>query len=1537
MKRIVFILLLWLNIIPLFTSAISRMSEAPAMKTEVVSASAIVWFDLTEDFYGPAVVDDPSGCPTDTVLTAAPGNCTANFVFTNPLNPSTLVPLLQQSGLPSGSDFPPGVTVNTFVETPENVYFSENFNDNSQGWLLGPEWQIGAALPSNCSSAPILGHDPEFDHSPDGLNGVAGVNIGGCAGTSIHADYFLTSPAFDLSAAPGIVMMEFFRHLHSDYPPFMTNKVEVFDGSAWVSIWTGPAPGNVINDTDWLFQSFDVTAYKNANFRIRFGMAIGAAGAFSSPSWSIDDVKVFTPMSGYSCSFSVQVNPSDTIPPDIVCPPQINVTTLPGLCHADSSILVSPVVNENCTSFDLSNNAPMIFPSGVTSVIYTATDENNNTASCTVDVVVSDIEAPHITCSPTVELFTSGCAPVANPGLNPPVVNLENCSVLSISGNAPSLFTPGNTTVTWMVTDASFNVALCEQTVMVTDTSNSSLTAVCPSDTVIYSNGQYCGTFYSYPAPYVEINCQQVPLALQSGFSSGSLFPVGTTTVTYAGIEPVFEEDFSDNSAGWTLDQDWQIGPATISFCNSCPGNDPSTDHSSTTDNGIAGVLIGSCTGNFQHAFFFLTSPIIDLSAVPGNLQLEFWKHLHSDYAPFMKNKVEVFNGSTWVELYTSPAGICENDLDWSQMSYDITPYKNSAFRLRIGYSVEAAGSFLSGGWSVDDVKIFSPVSNSCSFTVQVIEQDSIPPVIECPLEDYLVASTGDCAAPDFLMVPVLATEPCGLSVLVTNDASPMLPVGLNIVTWTATDPSGNTASCSVNVFVLDTEAPTVICPPTDTLYAPPGSCEVLGYVPVPPVVTDNCSGGLTIVADPAVGNFQVGLNNIYWTATDAYGNIGFCYQEIFVIGDTTDVGFVQNCHPDTVIISTPGLSCDQQFFYIAPQYYQGCLSHPMLQITGLSSGSIFPAGTTTNTFVYPPLSATPVFAEDFSDNSAGWITNGSWQIGPAIESFCADFCAGDDPSLDHTPGSDNGLAGMFIGACVVTQQSMQYLVSPVIDISGLSGVQILEVWRHLHADADPAMVHTIDVFDGVQWVQIFNSAGQNCINDPDWIQFKYNVSPYANAQFRVRFGAFADVSLFNLSGSWSLDDISITNYIVDSASACVFTVTVDTNHVWFADNDGDGYGNASVSVVACVPPLDYVLQSGDCNDSSFAVNPDAVEICGNGIDDDCVGGDLVCPTSVPLTVRLFIEGFYLGGSAMAPVLYNNGLSTNPLDCDSVVVELRDPISPGTVLYAETTMLHVDGYASISAPISMVGSSVYLVVKHRNAIETWSKLPVMISGAGATHDFTSALITVTDIDGNIYPTVQIGSQRWMASNLKTSRYANGDLITTGLTPFAWFTTTGGAYTIDDQDPLLNYDSLYGKLYNWYAVADPRGLCPAGWHVPDDADWQLMEFNLGMPVSELNLSSSVRGVAENIGGNMKAVSQLWPPFDSGATNSSGFSGLPGGYTNGFTFDSVGIEGFWWTSSPDSISESMFRALIINPGVYRGPLGNYRGLSVRCVQN
>jgi uncharacterized protein (TIGR02145 family) len=151
---------------------------------------------------------------------------------------------------------------------------------------------------------------------------------------------------------------------------------------------------------------------------------------------------------------------------------------------------------------------------------------------------------------------------------------------------------------------------------------------------------------------------------------------------------------------------------------------------------------------------------------------------------------------------------------------------------------------------------------------------------------------------------------------------------------------------------------------------------------------------------------------------------------------------------------------------------------------------------------------------------------------------------------------------------------------------------------------------------------------------------------------------------------------------------------------------------------------------------------------------------------------------------------------------------------------------------------------------------------------GNEHSFTTTgslanCGTVTDIDGNVYNTVTIGTQCWMAENLKTTRYNDGTAILTGLSNADWQITTSGAYAIYNNDPANN--TTYGKLYNIYAVKTNK-LAPAGWHVPTYTEWTTLTTYLG--------GEAVAG------GKMKATT-LWSSPNTGATNSSGFTGLPAG--------------------------------------------------------
>jgi uncharacterized protein (TIGR02145 family) len=219
--------------------------------------------------------------------------------------------------------------------------------------------------------------------------------------------------------------------------------------------------------------------------------------------------------------------------------------------------------------------------------------------------------------------------------------------------------------------------------------------------------------------------------------------------------------------------------------------------------------------------------------------------------------------------------------------------------------------------------------------------------------------------------------------------------------------------------------------------------------------------------------------------------------------------------------------------------------------------------------------------------------------------------------------------------------------------------------------------------------------------------------------------------------------------------------------------------------------------------------------------------------------------------------------------------------------------------------------------------------PVTNPETEQVNESEAELESVRDIDNNLYQIVKIGSQYWFKSNLKVSRYNNGDNISSSLSNSAWANTTSGAYAIYNNDPVN--DGLYGKLYNHYAVTDSRGLCPTGWHVPSDAEWTTLANHVG--------ESSVAG------GALKSTATQptpggWASPNAGATNSSGFTASPGGFrypTGGFGY--MTDDGRWWSSSSSFSGSYAWSRNLINDfsGINRNYYSRASGYSVRCCRD
>jgi uncharacterized protein (TIGR02145 family) len=202
--------------------------------------------------------------------------------------------------------------------------------------------------------------------------------------------------------------------------------------------------------------------------------------------------------------------------------------------------------------------------------------------------------------------------------------------------------------------------------------------------------------------------------------------------------------------------------------------------------------------------------------------------------------------------------------------------------------------------------------------------------------------------------------------------------------------------------------------------------------------------------------------------------------------------------------------------------------------------------------------------------------------------------------------------------------------------------------------------------------------------------------------------------------------------------------------------------------------------------------------------------------------------------------------------------------------------------------------------------------------------------SVKDQDGNEYKTINIGSQTWMAENLRTTKYRNGDKIPEVADKDKWLNLNSGAYINYDDTKSLDSIATYGRLYNWAAVIDARNIAPHGWHVPTYNEWKILETFLG----------------DSIAGNqLKESGTLhWKAPNKGATNETGFTALGCGYlykyAGVFDFHHRRIEGGWWTASEDSSNTCC--AFHFTMGYNYPMLGGcwctkHDGYSIRCVKD
>ncbi|HRI26987.1 MAG TPA: HYR domain-containing protein [Chitinophagales bacterium] len=675
-----------------------------------------------------------------------------------------------------------------------------------------------------------------------------------------------------------------------------------------------------------------------------------------------------------TCSFTITV--TDTQLPVITnCPIGAIVNNTAGLCGANVN-WIAPTASDNCPGVTLTaTNAPgSFFGAGTTTVVYTATDAANNTATCSFNITVNDTQAPNVVCPNNIVTGNTAGLCSATVTWAAPLAS-DNCpGFITLSPSVPSgsSFNVGTTTVTITASDVAGNSATCSFTVTVNDTQAPSI--VCPTPINTTTTGA-CTATVTWAAPLVSDNCPGFT-AVSVTNPSGSAFAVGTTTVVYTAT------DVSNNSAtcSFTVTVTDNQAPAitcpTVAPVNAGVGLCSafvSIPVPNATDNcGITGLTNSQTGTNNAGGTYAVGTTLVTYTATDasGNTATCSFNVTVTDNQPPV---------ITCPNSVTVPAalGVCTANVTI------LVPFTNDncgvlgVVNTKTGTN-NASGSYILGTTTVTYTVIDNAANTAtCSFTVTV--NDTQAPTITCPSVSATPAAAGLCSANVTIPIPT-TNDNCSVALVVnnktgTNNASGVYNLGTTTVVYTVTDGSGNTASCSFNVTVTDTQAPVITCPAPVTTNTLSGSCAALVTIPLA-TATDNCSV-VSITNNQtglpsASGIYNLGVTTVIYTATDGSGNTGTCSFTV-TVNDTQAPAIT--CPSSISLPANPG-SCNRVVTWTVPTATDNCSITSVN--SSLPSGSTFSVGSTTVTYTATDGSsntATCSFVVNITDTQAPTVS----------------------------------------------------------------------------------------------------------------------------------------------------------------------------------------------------------------------------------------------------------------------------------------------------------------------------------------------------------------------------------------------------------------------------------------------------------------------------------------------------------------------------------------------------------------------------------
>ncbi|MEM6345238.1 MAG: HYR domain-containing protein [Bacteroidota bacterium] len=676
----------------------------------------------------------------------------------------------------------------------------------------------------------------------------------------------------------------------------------------------------------------------------------GLASGAQFPVGTTTNTFVVTDASGNTATCSFDVTVEDNQSPSIICPPDLVVNNDPGICGAVINY-TPPMGVDNCP---LPANATQLtsgpapgatFPVGITTVEYTVTDAVGQTAVCTFDVTVNDNENPVFTGCPnniTVGNDLGACG--ANVNWIPPVGS-DNCSATITASHNPGDFFPvGTTVVSYTATDAAGNVGVCTFNVTVNDTELPTIT--CPANIVVGTDPGQCDAVVNYSVTGND-NCPGFNISQTAGLASGATFPLGATTVTYE------ITDAAGNTANcsFIVTVNDTENPALTCPANITVNNTPGLCEAVVTY--AAPVGTDNCPGVSTALFNGLASG----SAFPVGVNTVTYRA--TDAAG---NTTDCFFTVTVIDnedptivcsipvLQTADPGVCGANVTFSApVTADNCPGEGVSLISGI-----PNGGFFPVGTTTNTYRVTDASGNTadCSFTITITDDED--PVVTCPADIVQSNDAGVCEANVTVPNPTITDNCPGPFTITndynnTNDASDIYPVGITTVTFTITDPAGNTTTCSMNVTVEDTENPTILCPFPSQIALNGAGIVDLSQLPFFNQSVDNC-GPVTISFAPKTiyDCSDAGTTTVITiTATDGAGNTNSCITALTVVDNVSPT---VNCPANITTPVDPGL-CSAVVTYAAPTFSDNCPGSTIVQTAGLISGSIFPVGVTTNSF----------------------------------------------------------------------------------------------------------------------------------------------------------------------------------------------------------------------------------------------------------------------------------------------------------------------------------------------------------------------------------------------------------------------------------------------------------------------------------------------------------------------------------------------------------------------------------------------------------